>query len=74
VALRFRVGCDRVRGWIGKGLLRAINTAETTAGRPRFVVTPEAIAEFERIRAAGPPPKAVRRKRQPLVTDFYPDT
>jgi hypothetical protein len=74
IALRYRVGEDRVRGWIRAGLLRAVNTADARCGRPRFVVPPEAIQEFERIRAAAEPSKpAPRRKRQAGMVDFIPD-
>ncbi len=73
VAKRYRVGQDRVRAWIAAGELRALNTASAQCGRPRYVVTPEALAEFERRRAAGPPPKAPRRRRQAAAVDYYPD-
>ncbi len=73
VAKRYRVGQDRVRAWIAAGELRALNTADARCGRPRYVVTPEALAEFERRRAAGPPPKAPRRCRQSAARDYYPD-
>ena len=74
VARRYRVSEDKVRGWIRRGELRAVNTAAALCGRPRFVITPEALARFERARAAGQPPKQPRRrhKRTGLV-DYYPD-
>jgi hypothetical protein len=51
--------------------LRAINTAASRCARPRFVITAEAIAEFERSRSASAPPKVRRKKRRELV-DFFP--
>lgn len=74
VARRFRVGEDKVRSWIRRGELSAINTAERRCARPRFVVTAEALAAFERGRQAATPnaPKPKRRKRTPEI-DFYPD-
>jgi transposase len=73
VARRFRVSPDRVRAWIRGGQLAALNTAAARCGRPRFVVTPEAIAEFEHGLAAATAPKpAPRRKRRPATVDFYP--
>ena len=71
VARRYRVSEDKVRAWIRCGRLSAINTASAKCGKPRYVVTPEAIAEFERVHSAAAPPRAVRRRRQPAVIDFY---
>jgi hypothetical protein len=66
------VGEDKVRGWIRRGELAAVNTA-APGERPRYVVTPEALASFEMARRAGPAPKALRKKRPPqTTTDFYP--
>jgi hypothetical protein len=73
VARRFRVGEDKVRGWIRRGELRAVNTAFALCGRPRWVITPEALAAFEGRRVGGPPPKSPRKRRRPLQVDYYPD-
>jgi hypothetical protein len=73
VARRYRVSPDKVRAWIRRGDLRAVNTAALACARPRFVVTPEALAEFERGRACGLPPKPPRKRRQPFQVDYYPD-
>jgi hypothetical protein len=73
LARRYRIGCDKVRTWINRGELAAINTAATLCGKPRWVVTAEALAAFERRRAGGPPPKAPRRRRRQALIDFYPD-
>jgi hypothetical protein len=74
VARRYRVGEDKVRGWIRRGELRAINTADPLAGRPRFVIPPEALASFEKGRAAARPPKPTRRKKKPSgYIDFFPE-
>jgi transposase len=70
VARRLRVGEDKVRSWIARGELRAINTAAVLCARPRWVVLPEALEEFERRRQGGPAPKTRRRRRQPLVKDY----
>jgi hypothetical protein len=53
--------------------LRGINTAAALSGKPRWVITPDALASFENRRAGGPTPKAQRRRRTPTVIDFYPD-
>jgi excisionase family DNA binding protein len=44
VARRYRVGEDKVRGWIQRGEMRAVNTAATLCGRPRWVVLPADLA------------------------------
>jgi transposase len=73
VARRYRVGEDKVRAWIARGELRAINTAAVLCGKPRWVISPDALAEFERRRAGGPPPKPKRARRKSAEIDFYPD-
>jgi hypothetical protein len=73
VARRYRVGEDKVRAWIKAGDLAAINTAAVLCGKPRFIVTPEALEKFEMRRAAGPMPKVKRRRRSSEVKDYYPD-
>lgn len=71
---RYRVGEDKVRAWIRRGELRAINTAAALCGRPRWVIPPEALPEFEKYRCGGPVPKSPRRRRrQTQEIDFYPD-
>jgi hypothetical protein len=73
VARRYRVGEGKVRGWIRSGALAAVNTAAMLSGKPRFVVMPEALERFERVRAAAPPPKPQRHRGGRQFTDYYPD-
>jgi transposase len=75
VAQRYRVSPDRVRAWIRRGELKGLNTRDLRCGRPRFVVTHESLADFERSRQAATPeaPKPKRRKRMPEFEDFYPE-
>jgi hypothetical protein len=73
VAARHRVSPDRVRAWIGKGILRALNRNDTRSGKPSWVIMPEALAEFELGRQAATPPKPARRKKRTTQVDFYPD-
>jgi transposase len=73
VARRYRVSPDKVRAWIRRGELRAINTAMVLCGKPRWVVLPDALTEFERRRDAGPPPKPKRRARKSDLVDYFPD-
>jgi transposase len=73
IARRYRVGEDKVRTWIRHGELRAINTATVLRGKPRWVIPPDALSEFEKRRAGGPPPSPPRRRRRSTEIDFYPD-
>lgn len=74
VARRLRVGTDKIRLWIDRGELKAINTATVQCGRPRWVVTPDALVEFERRRAGGTTPIPRRKRRKSAGTvDYYPD-
>ena len=51
-----------------------MNTADVSCGKPRFVVTPEALAEFERRHsAAGAPKPAKRHRRGSGEIDFFPE-
>src|SRR5690242_14609995 len=59
-----RVSPDRVRAWIKSGHLGAINTAATRSGKPRFVVLPHHLEEFERGRRVSPPPGPTPRRRK----------
>jgi hypothetical protein len=75
IALRYRVGEDKVRGWISRGELRAVNTADVACGRPRWVIPADALADFEKRRAGGPAPKPERRRKKPArgFVDYYAD-
>jgi hypothetical protein len=73
IARRYRVGEDKVRRWITSGELPAINTSSARCGRPRYVVTADALAAFEAGRSASPPPKQNLRRRRVATIDYYPD-
>jgi excisionase family DNA binding protein len=74
VARLYRVSPDKVRGWIKAGRLGAINTSEARCGKPRFIVLPRHLQEFERGRQASPPPKPAKRRRKPKgYVDYFPD-
>jgi hypothetical protein len=72
VARRYRVSADKVRVWIARGELKAVNTA-ALCGRPRWVVPADALAAFEQRRAAAPRPKPAKRRKQISAVDYYPD-
>jgi transposase len=74
VARRYRVGEEKVRTWIRNRELAALNTAATLCGKPRWVITPDALTSFERRRTTTPPaPKPPRRKKRTGFKDFLPD-
>lgn len=54
LAERYGVNISKVGEWIRNGELRALNVAQTINGhRPRYRITAEAVAEFERRRTVG---------------------
>jgi hypothetical protein len=73
LAKLLRVSPDRVRGWIVSGQLQAINVADHTCGKPRYVVLPHHLAAFEQRRNATPPVKTTWRRKRTKQVDFYPD-
>jgi excisionase family DNA binding protein len=73
LARLLRVRADKVRSWIKRGELGAVNTASTMAVRAQWVVLPHHLAEWERRRAATPPPKPPRRRKRTYAVDYYPD-
>jgi hypothetical protein len=73
VARRYRVNPDKVRGWIKRGELRAVNTASAMCRKPRFVVPPDALPEFEQRRAGTLPPKPTRRRKTAASRDWFPE-
>jgi hypothetical protein len=73
VARRYRVGEGKVRLWIRRCELAAVNTAAVLCGRPRWVIPADALAAFERRRAGGSPPKPPRRRRRQVAVDYFPD-
>ncbi len=70
-----RVSPDRVRAWIKSGELQAIDTSPRRCGKPRYVILPGHLAEFERRRrAAAPAAKPAPRQRLRTVkVDYFPD-
>ncbi len=72
IAARLRVSTDKVRRWIERGLLTALNTSDVRCAKPRYVVTPEALADFEESRAVAKPTKTPPRRHR-TTKDFYPD-
>jgi excisionase family DNA binding protein len=73
LARLLRVSPDRIRAWIRSGELGAVNTAPGRLARPRFVVLPRHLEEWERRRSAGPAPRPQRRRRRTAEVDYFPD-
>jgi excisionase family DNA binding protein len=69
IAERLRVSEDKVRGWILRGELAAVNVADRLGGRPRWRVSAEALAEFQARRAALPVLK-IKRRAKAAAKDF----
>ncbi len=74
-ARRYRMGKDRVLAMVRSGALRALNLASTRCGRPRYVIMPEALLEWEQAHQATTPPPTPRRRRKKRTgaIDFFPD-
>lgn len=72
VAALLRVGVDRVRHWINTGQLGAINVSDSRVGKPRYVILPEHLAEFEKSRRVQPPVRVQPRRRPRIgITEYY---
>ena len=70
---RWKVGPDKVRGFLRRGELVAVNVAARLGGRPQWRIPYESVEAFERRRSSAPPPKLPRRRRKPTdFVDFYP--
>jgi excisionase family DNA binding protein len=72
VAERYAVTEHTVLAWIGRGELRAVNVGRRPGGkRPRWRVTPEALAAFEAARTPAPALPRPRRRKPADVIEFY---
>lgn len=64
------VGLRKVLGWIEAGELAAVNMAASRKGRPRWKISPEAIAAFDAGRTStGSVQAAPQRRRKAPVDD-----
>jgi hypothetical protein len=68
----YRMSADRVRAMIVSGRLAAVNTADSACERPRYIIMPHHIAEWERRHAAAQPPKPPRRRKRIETVDYFP--
>jgi hypothetical protein len=69
---RWKVGADKIRGFVRRGELVAVNVAANLSGRPQWRITAGSVERFEVRRSSVPAPKPQRRRRRPQVIDFYP--
>jgi hypothetical protein len=70
---RWKVGADKVRGFLRRGELVGVNVASGLSGKPQWRITPESVERFEQRRSAAPPAKPTRRRRRKELIDYYPD-
>jgi excisionase family DNA binding protein len=73
LARLLRVSRGRILAWIRTGELPALDVSPRGSARPRYIVTPHALAEWERSRRASQPAPPPKRHRRAAVKDFYPD-
>ncbi len=66
LARRWNVHIDKVLTFIKSGTLAAFNVASVKSTRPRYRISIEAVAAFERDRSAGPP-SAVNKNKSSRV-------
>jgi transposase len=72
LAKQIGVDASKVRNWIERGELLAVNTATVVGGRPRWRIRPEDLAEFVRKRQSSAAPLPNRKRRQtPDVIEFF---
>ena len=73
LAHRWRVSCDKVRGWLARGELVGINIAADPLGRrPRWRIRESDVVEFEARRGVARADHRGRRRRQPAeIIQFF---
>ena len=69
---RWKIGADKVHGFLRRGELVAVNVASNVARRPQWRVMLEEVERFERRRSSAPPPKPEPRRRRAAAVDYYP--
>ena len=70
IARRYGVKPDKILAWIASGELAAINVAERPGGRPRWRISPEAIAAFERRRSSRPAASPTTKRRKQDIPKY----
>jgi hypothetical protein len=73
VARLLGVAAEKVVGWIRSGELAAFDASTRQGGRPRYLISRDALADFQARRAVRPKPTRRRRKVQAgTEVDFFP--
>jgi hypothetical protein len=70
---RWRIGPDKIRGFLRRGELVGINVASNLSAKPQWRITAESVEQFEKRRTSAPPPKPQRRRRTSALIDYFPD-
>jgi hypothetical protein len=74
LCLRWKVGPDKIRGFLRRGELLGVNLATNLSARPLWRITPESVERFEQRRTSSLLPKPQKKKRRGTQEiDFYPD-
>jgi hypothetical protein len=73
LALRWRIGEDKVRAFLRRGELVGVNVAANLSGKPQWRITAESVERFERRRTSVPPPTPQHRRRLRAAIDYYAD-
>jgi hypothetical protein len=69
---RWRIGADKVRAFLRRGELVAINVAASLSAKPQWRITPESVERFENRRTSAPAPKPPPRRKRSCGVDFFP--
>jgi hypothetical protein len=73
LARRWRIGPDKIRGFLRRGELVGVNVAASLVGKPQWRITLESVKAFEARRTSAPSPKPARRRKRTAIIDYYPD-
>src|SRR5262249_52665197 len=70
---RWKVGPDKIRGFLRRGEMLGINVAANLSGKPQWRITAESVERFEQRRSSLPLPVPTRARRRSVERiDYYP--
>jgi hypothetical protein len=70
---RWKVGAEKVHGFLRRGELVGVNLASHLSAKPMWRITAESVREFEQRRSSQPLPKPQRRRRKCPAIDYFAD-